>query len=214
MKYEFIGLICLLVASATFAQETPMPLRLAPKRLTNVADSYPMLSPDGSKILFESNRTGAAEIYVMNADGKNIVQLTHNKASNHCPIWSPDGSKILFASGRDDESDIYVINADGSGQKRLTNQPGDDSHPHWSPDGKRIIFNSARTTPDLKADWSKQFHEVFTMKTDGSDVKQITSAKTVSTYPSFSPDGKRICFRRVVDEPGYQWDLTLSPRNS
>jgi TolB protein len=52
------------------------------------------------------------------------------------------------------------------------------------------------------------------MNADGGDIKQLTSAKTVSTYPSFSPDGKRICFRRVVDEPGYQWDLTLSPRNS
>ena len=52
------------------------------------------------------------------------------------------------------------------------------------------------------------------MNADGSDVKQITNAKTVSTYPSFSPDGKRVCFRRVVDAPGYRWDLTSSPRNS
>jgi len=106
------------------------------------------------------------------------------------------------------------MNADGSGQKSLTNQAGDDGHPHWSPDSKRIVFNSARTSPDLKADWSKQFHEVFSMNADGSDLRQLTAAKTVSTYPSFSPDGKRICFRRVVDTPGYQWDLTASARNS
>ena len=216
MKYKFIGLIFLLIPPATYAQEapTPAPLQLTPKRLTNVTDSYPMLSPDGSKIVFESNRTGTAEIYVMNADGKNITELTNNKASNHSPIWSPDGSKIVFASDGDHQWDVYIMNADGAEQKRLTNQPGDDGHPHWSPDGKRIIFNSARTTPDLKAEWSKQFHEVFTMNADGGDVKQISSAKTVSTYPSFSPDGKRICFRRVIDAPGYQWDLTLSPRNS
>lgn len=216
MKYKFIGLMFLLISAASHAQEspTPAPLRLTPKRLTNVLDSYPMVSPDGSKIVFESNRTGTAEIYVMNADGKNITQLTNNKASNHSPIWSPDGSKIAFASDGDKQWDVYIMNADGSEQKRLTNQPGDDGHPHWSPDGKRIIFNSARTTADLQAEWSKQFHEIFTMNTDGGDVRQISSAKTVSTYPSFSPDGKRICFRRVIDTPGYQWDLTLSPRNS
>jgi Tol biopolymer transport system component len=173
-----------------------------------------MLSPDGTKILFGSTRTGNAEIYVMDADGKNLEQLTHHSAPDNCPIWSPDGKKIVFASERDNDSEIYVMNADGSEQRRLTNQAGDDSHPHWSPDGKRIVFNSARTTPDLKADWSKQFHEIFTMTADGSDVKQISKLKTVSTYPSFSPDGKRICFRSVTNEPGYQWDFTLGPRNS
>ena len=52
------------------------------------------------------------------------------------------------------------------------------------------------------------------MNADGSDVKQITKLKTVSAYPSFSPDGKRICFRSVTNEPGFQWDLTLGARNS
>ena len=207
--------IALIGGRSDYAQEANAPLRLTAKRLTNVIDSYPVLSPDGSKIVFESNRTGSAEVYVMNADGKSPAdQLTNNKQGNHGPVWSPDGTSILFNSDRDQQWEVYVINADGSGEKRLTNQPGDDGHAHWSPDGKRIIFNSARTTPDLKADWGKQFHEVFTMNADGSDVKQITRAKTVSTYPSFSPDGKRICFRRVVDEPGYIWDLTHSPRNS
>ena len=70
-----------------------MPLRLTPKRLTNVTDSYPMLSPDGSKIVFESNRTASAEIYGMNADGKNAVQLTNNKASNHSAAGRLGGMK-------------------------------------------------------------------------------------------------------------------------
>jgi TolB protein len=205
----------LIACCSSYAQEALPFLRLTPKRLTNVTDSYPSVSPDGSKIVFESNRTGSAEIYIMNADGKGgAVALTSNKQSNHGPVWSPDGTKIVFASDGDHQWEVYVMNADGSNQKRLTNQPGDDGHPHWSPDGRHIVFNSARTTPDLKADWGKQFHEVFMMNSDGSDVKQISKLKTVSTYPSFSPDGKRICFRCVVDEPGYLWDLTHSPRNS
>lgn len=197
------------------AQQAVEPLRLAAKRTTNVNDSYPMPSPDGTKVVFASNRMGNRQIYTMNADGSNLVRLTNNNAADETPIWSPDGSKILFASDRDGaDNEIYVMKADGSDAKRLTNQPGDDSHAKWSPDGKRIIFNSARATPDLKAEWSKQIHEVFTMNADGSDVRQISNLKTVSTYPSFSPDGKKIVFRSLTQMPGMNWGLGLITRNS
>ena len=190
-------------------------LQLGPAhRVTNVQDAYPMLAPDGSRILFESNRTGNWEIYTMKADGTELVRLTDNPAADVGPIWSPDGKRIVFGSERDGDPEVYVMNADGSGQRRLTRAPGDDSHPHWSPDGLRIVFNSARTTPDLSVEWTKQYHEIFTMATDGSDVRQVTRFRTVSTYPQFSPDGRRISFRRVVDEPGMIWDLTLGARNS
>src|SRR5438552_14871525 len=125
MKTKFLMPVVLIVTTGVIcAQETPVPLRLTPKRLTNITDSYPMLSPDGSKIVFESNRSGSAEIYVINTGGKGLVQLTSNKASNHSPIWSPDGTKILFASEGDHQWDVYLMNADGSEQKRLTNQAG------------------------------------------------------------------------------------------
>lgn len=181
-----------------------------------MVDSYPMSSPDGTKICFQSNRTGDWEIYVMNTDGSNIRQLTHAAGFDGGPVWSPDGKKIVFPSERDGDPEIYIMNMDGSNQKRLTNTPGDDSHPHWYPDGSRIIFNSARTTADLKAPWGKQWHELFSMNMDGSDIKQITSFKTVSTYPSVSPDGKKIVFRRVIDGPAFNWDLSsnINNRNS
>lgn len=199
----------LLLAAAVALQLSPA------HRVTNVKDAYPMLSPDGSRLLFESDRTGNWEIYTMRPDGTDLVRLTDNPAPDVTPIWSPDGKRIVFASERDaGDSEIYVMNADGSGQRRLTRQPGDDSHPHWSPDGARIVFNSARTTPDLTADWAKQHIEIFTMAADGSDVRQVTRFRTVSTYPQFSPDGNKIAFRRTLDEPAFQWDLTMSARNS
>lgn len=210
----FLTIAMLFICNSSIqAQENPTP-KLVAKRLTNLKDAYPVFSPDGKKILFQSNRTDNWEIYVMNADASGLSQLTKNSADDATPVWSPDGSKIVFASERDGDSEIYLMNADGTEQKRLTNTPGDDSHPHWSPDGLRLIFNSARTTPDLKADWGRQFHEIFTMKADGSDVKQISNLKSVSTYPSYSPDGKQIVFRSVVSTSGFQWDLTISQRNS
>jgi len=183
------------------------------KRITNVIDSYPMPSPDGKKICFQSNRTGDPEIFIMNVDGSNLQQLTHAAGFDGGPVWSPDGKKIVFPSERDGDPEIYIMDADGANQKRLTNIPGDDSHPHWYPDGSRIIFNSARTSPDLKAPWGKQWHELFSMKMDGSDVKQISFFKTVSTYPSVSPDGKKIAFRRVIDGPAFNWDLSSNANN-
>jgi TolB protein len=166
------------------------------------------------KIVFQSNRTGYWQVYMMDADGKNQLQLTNDKFSNTNPIFSPDASKIVFASTRDGNSEIYIMNSDGASQTRLTNFPGDDSHPHWSPDGKRIIFNSARTTPDITIDWLKQWHEIFTMNTDGSGVKQITSFKTVSSNPHYSPDGKKIAFRHILKSPGFSWSLNTQPINS
>ena len=183
------------------------------KFATTVIDSYPMMSPDGSSFAFHSNRTGDWEVYVANADGSKLRQITNVKGPDQCPVWSPDGTKIIFASERDSDPEIYIMNADGSGQTRLTKTPGDDSHPHWYPDGSRIIFNSARDTPDLTVDWGKQHLEVYSMKSDGSDVRKLTDLKTISTYPSVSPDGKKIAFRRVTDGPAVNWDMTSNRRS-
>jgi Tol biopolymer transport system component len=191
-------------------------MNLSPKRITNVSDSYPVESPDGRSIAFQSNRTGNWEIYVMNADGKGLKQLTQNNAADNSPCWSPDGRKLLFVSERDGKeynSEIYMMNEDGSQQKRLTVQLGDDSHPKFTPDGMHIIFNSARTTPDFNADWSDQVNEIFMMDLDGKNVRQITSFKTISTFPSVSPDGKKIAFRKVTNSPALNWDISVNRKN-
>jgi TolB protein len=182
--------------------------------ITRIVDSYPMLSPDGTTLAFGSNRTGTYQVYTCKLDGSKVAQLTDLPGDTGLPIWSPDGNKILFSSEIDHDSEIFIMNADGSGQRRLTYQPGDDSHAKFSPDGKRIIFNSARTSPDLSVPWTQQYLEIFTMNIDGSDIKQITDFKAISTYPSFSPNGKKIAFRRIEKEPGLNWSLDSMKLNS
>ena len=208
MKF-FLTLFACLTFYVVYSQSNS-PIR----RVTVTVDGYPMLSADGKTILFESDRTGNSEIYTMNLDGTNIKQLTFNQANDDSPVWSPDGRHITFASVRDGDTEVYVMDRDGKNQKRLTQSSGDDSHPKFSPDGKRIIFNSARTTEDLSKDWGKQVHEVFTMNIDGSDVRQVTTNKTVTTYAAFSPDGRKVVFRKVIDSPGFNWDLSTNSRNS
>ena len=116
----------------------------AQTNLTNnpESDTYPVLSPDGSKIAFRSFRDGNYEVYVMNADGSAQTNLTNNPESDWNPMWSPNGSKIAFQSNRDDldgicdlnecNYEVYVMNADGSAQTNLTNNIANDNYPVWS----------------------------------------------------------------------------------
>ena len=151
------------------------------------ADICPDWSPDGRRIAFTSNRDGAREIYVMNADGTNVARLTSGLKGNVGmwlrPRWSPDGRKIAFATDRDrtdGTSEIYVMNADGSNLVRLTFNDVLDAEPTWSPDGKMIAFH--RTVLDHV--------QVFVMQADGSNQTRITELSGVS-FSGFPSWGRR-----------------------
>ena len=103
-------------------------------------DSGPAYSPDGRRIAFESDALDAdgtrdTEIYVMDADGGGLVQLTRNGEHDEGPVFSPDGSQIVFTRGADNaDGDIWAMNADGSGERNLTRTPGQrDESPDWQP---------------------------------------------------------------------------------
>ncbi len=85
------------------------------------------------QIAFASNGTGDYEIYVMNADGSNIRQITDSPGKDIYPTWSPDSRMLAFATNRDGNWEIYLMNADGSNQTNLTNNPADDTQPDWGP---------------------------------------------------------------------------------
>ena len=97
-----------------------------------IDDAAPAWSPDGRQIAFESDLDGDGEIYVMNADGSNVRQITHNTIWDEGPAWSPDGTKFVFSRGLGDlVLDIWTMNADGSDQRQLTTYPGRDESPDW-----------------------------------------------------------------------------------
>jgi TolB protein len=128
-----------------------------PKTPAEIADYKQLLSED--KI-----RPGNLEIWVMDADGNNKHQVTHNGAANFAPYFFPDGKRIIFASNVADpknarDFDLYVINLDGTGLERLTFYPDFDSFPMFSSDGKRLVWASNRNgkqpheTNIFIADW-------------------------------------------------------------
>jgi len=151
-----------------------------------LAQSEEEPGPENGRIAFTSNRDGNNEIYVMDADGSNQVNVSNNPSADGSPLWSPDRSSILFLSLRDDNSEIYVMDADGGNQMRLTNNQTSDVSPLWSPDGSRIVF---RHTVD-----NSNCNEIYVMDADGGNQMRLTNNSSCDNNPSWSPDGGRIVF--------------------
>ena len=142
----------------------------------------PAWSPDGTRIAFAGRTggdSGVLEIWVMDADGARITQLTDNLDSEGCPLWSPDGTQLLYTIYREvDErlwvQEIWVMRSDGSGQRMLAER---GESPAWSPDGTRIAYVS-----DQDGD-----REIFVMQADGTDQTQLTFNNDEDLAPVWSP---------------------------
>jgi len=128
-----------------------------------------------------STRNGNPDIFVMDADGRNLRQLTEHSANDIWPEWSPDGTQIAFPSRRDDNFEIYVINADGTNLRRLTNTASHEDFPAWSPDGTQIVFSRIQGDDGT-----------YIMNADGSNERQLLSFPILE--PDWSPDGTKIAF--------------------
>ncbi len=152
-------------------------------------DGEPIWSPDGSQIVFASNRDGNLEVYVMNADGSSVVNITNSPAYEDTPWWSPDGTRISYNSDRTGDVEIWIANADGSDPINLTDNPGDDFMASWSPDGTQIAFVSTR---DDNA-------EIYVINTDGTGVTRLTDDPGEDIFPVWSPNGTKILFISTRD---------------
>jgi Tol biopolymer transport system component len=144
-------------------------------------------APDVQRIAFTSSRGGNRDIYLMNADGTAIINLTNNPAFDGGASWSPDGTKIVFVSSRDNpgqSTELYMMNADGSNQTRLTNSAGSEYAPTWSHDGTLIAFESNRDGN----------YEIYVMKANGSQQTRLTNTPQAERAPSWLPDDSQLVY--------------------
>ncbi|MGH9041132.1 MAG: TolB family protein, partial [Acidimicrobiia bacterium] len=111
------------------------------------------------RIVFTSDRTGNFEIFTMDPDGSDVVQLTDWPEEDREPAWSPDGTRIVFVRTVDGDRELFTMNAEGSDQTNITNYDTFDDEPVWSPDGKMIAWrhNLDNGNP-----------EIFAVNVDGS----------------------------------------------
>ncbi|MBK9007345.1 MAG: PD40 domain-containing protein [Anaerolineae bacterium] len=148
------------------------------------------------QVAFASARLGIPQIFIINTDGSDPVQLTNLELGACQPSWSPDGARLAFISpcrARGEvheniysDAGIYLINADGSGLAPLTETLGANFDPAWSPDGTRIAFTSNRDGRN----------EIYTLEIASGQVTRLTTSdgSIESAQPSWSRDGRMIVY--------------------
>ena len=188
-------------------------------------DAEATVCPADGSIIFTSTRSGDLELWRMDADGKNLKQLTNLPGYDGGAFFSNDCTKIVWRSsrpqGKDLEEykallaqklvkptkmDLYVANADGSDARQITYLQGASFAPFFFPDGKRVLFATNQANPR-----SAEF-DIFAVNIDGTNLEQITFAGGFDGFPVFSPDGKTLAFssnRR--DVVGNNYRVTGTP---
>ncbi|CAN5337672.1 hypothetical protein BH10PLA2_BH10PLA2_14940 [soil metagenome] len=179
------------------------------KQLTTTKgyDAEGSFSADGKQIVFCSSRTGNLELFIMDADGKNVRQLTHAPGCyNGGPFFSPDGKQVIFRSDRKkkDHLQLYVINSDGTGEKALTdNLDWVYWAPYWYKDGKHIIYTAA----DHSNPTARPNYDLYWMNIESGKTTRITQAPGQDVLPAFNADCTKVLWTSTRDgrQPAQLW---------
>jgi Tol biopolymer transport system component len=192
---------------------------MEPFIVSSLSEHSPQFSPDGTRIAFESSRSGEAEeIWVTQSDGSKPIQMTNRLGRfQGTPRWSPDGRWIAFDSlGQNGHWDIYVMEATGGAPRKITFEDSDVLMPSWSHDGKWIYFRSDRIGGfDI---WRVPFaggrqEQVTTNggtlgfeSTDGKTLFYIKGRTSGRCLPSRSPEARSAkCCPTYTTEHSHQW---------
>jgi TolB protein len=201
-------------------------------------------TPDGKRIIYASTHLGSPDcpppadrregyvwaiypdfdIFSANRDGTDIKRLTNARGYDAEGTIAPDGKKIVFTSARDGDLELYDMNIDGTNQRRLTNALGYDGGAWHSQDGQWIVWRANRPkTPEEIKRYKDLFAknlvmpaqmELWVMRADGTQQKQITFNGAANFAPYFHPNGRQIIFASNMKDPhGGNFDLYLINRD-
>jgi Tol biopolymer transport system component len=154
-------------------------------------EAGPQFSRDGRRIVFGSDRSGSTEIWVCDANGLNLLQLTtFGGPHTGTPRWSPDSRRIAFDTVSEGHPNIHIIDANGGVPRRLTTEQADNVVPSWSNDGRWIYFASNRT-----GRW-----EVWKVPAHGGQAVQVTKQGGFAAFES--PDGQSVYYAKGLNVAG------------
>jgi Tol biopolymer transport system component len=189
------------------------------RRINNKGgDACSFYYPDGKKLIWTSTRDNldmpagnysdandypqGAELYTSDLDGSHVVRMTNNKVYDAEVTVSPDGKWILFGRQTDGRMDLYKMRPDGSGLFQITHTPDwQEGGAQWMPDGKTIIYRAWKIQDQGQRGMPMQ---IFTIRPDGTGLKQITSEAGTNWAPAPAPDGRHFVFVKLLPPRNFE----------
>ena len=163
------------------------------------------ISPDGKRVLFDSDREGDMDLWILELEPSSLVQVTTDPSDDFVGAWSPDGQSIVFFSHRSGNRDIWLQRLNGGPAQRLTFDATEDYYPAWSPDGASLVYNV----------YGLSSWEFRWMNADGSSQRSLsTGGLQFPTFPEWSRQGNGLVFVDWGESHSlwYQEQLDVEPR--
>jgi len=142
----------------------------------------PTWSPDGTQILFASDKNGTNQLYTVKLDGSKLKKITNLPAIRGRSDWSPDGQYIVTYSGEPWKRELFIMNADGSNVRQLSPSGGNSQGPSFSPDGKWVAFTAYFDHYN-----EDNGCEIYIIRIDGTDLRRLTDNDYCDYQPRWGP---------------------------
>jgi len=177
-----LALLPLVFTGASVTAQTPPAAATPPTSAPTIGGAHPVVSPDGTHIVYLSTGEGMPDLYVTSPNGTGTLRLTQSSEEESNPQWSPDGKQIWFGVTTDGASRIFAIGPDGNNRHQIGAVPG--RTPTLSPSGKQVLYATGSWTEVKKT----------VSELDGSNAHPVADEIAVFWNAQWSPDGTQIAF--------------------